>query len=332
MTQGRPGSEDDLLARERERVMYALSLMAIVFLVPLAINDLLKGRWPLSIALLTVVAAFAADGWAIRARKPPPVPYALLLVPIAATITLSLATQGVIGAFWCYPVVLFLYFVLSRPGAAVCSVALLLVASGMVYHYLTMRITVRFVVSLTLTIFMVDTIQSIIRQLQRRLLQQAITDPLTGAFNRRHMATRLEEARETSRRSGAPVSLLVIDIDHFKRINDEHGHEAGDTVLRGVVSIARGRARKVDLVFRMGGEEFVLLLPDTAEAAALAVAEDLRRTIEGAALLDGRPVTASIGVGGLQPADSVDSWLKGADAALYAAKDGGRNRVERRAP
>lgn len=329
---GAAGHEEDPLDRERRRVMYALSVLALVFLVPFAVYDLLRERIALGLAIACVVIVFAADGYAIRRGRRPPIPYVVLLIPITAAIALSLATQGVIGAFWCYPVVLFFFFVLPRTLANVCSAALFLAASAVVYHYLTMRITVRFVVSLFLTIVMVNVIQNIIRSLQRRLLEQAITDPLTGAFNRRHMGTRLAEALDERRPHGAPPALLLIDVDHFKRINDEHGHDAGDAVLKGIVSVVRSRARATDLLFRMGGEEFLLLLPDTREADALAIADDVRQAIAVSPLLAGQVVTASIGVGVAEPQDSVESWIKGTDAAMYVAKESGRNRVARRVP
>src|SRR5262249_6585320 len=153
-----------------------------------------------------------------------------------------------IGTFWCYPLVLFFFFVLSRRMANLCSVALLVEGTFMVYRYISLRVTIRFSVSLLLTIVIINIIQNIIRDLQDQLVAQAVTDPLTGAFNRRHMAARLDEAVEQSRRRGAPVSLLMIDIDHFKAINDEHGHEAGDRVLKGLVALVRRRARRGDLL------------------------------------------------------------------------------------
>jgi diguanylate cyclase (GGDEF)-like protein len=332
VTASNPAPDEDLLARERVRVMSALSVLAAVFLLPFAASDFLKGRYLLSGSIVCVVAAFAIDGVALRRGGRPPIPYPLLLVPVATAITVSLATQGVVGAFWCYPVVVFFYFVLARTAARACSLGLLLFATALVHHFLTMRITVRFAASLFLTIVIVDVIQDIIGQLQRLLLEQAITDPLTGAYNRRHMETRLAEAVETHHRRGGASSLLLTDVDHFKQINDEHGHEAGDAVLRGIVSTIRNRARQVDLLFRMGGEEFILLLPDTTPSDAVAVADSIRQAIAEAPLLEGRSVTASIGVGDLRGGDSVESWIKAADAAMYAAKEGGRNRVARRPP
>ena len=152
-------------------------------------------------------------------------------------------------------------------------------------------------------------------------------DPLTGAFNRRHMERCLSDAIERRRRNSAPASLLLIDIDHFKLINDRFGHAKGDGVLKGIASLVGKRARKLDSLFRVGGEEFILLLPDTQEAAAAVVAEQLRASVAESLLVDGRQVTVSVGVGELQLDESSDSWMKHADDALYAAKKAGRNRV-----
>ena len=103
--------------------MAALATVGVVFLVPFAVHDFLKGRYPLAAAIAVVVATLAIDGFAIHRRKSPPIPYPLLLIPMAAAITISLRTQGVIGAFWCYPVVLFFHFVLSRRLANLCSIS-----------------------------------------------------------------------------------------------------------------------------------------------------------------------------------------------------------------
>jgi diguanylate cyclase (GGDEF)-like protein len=315
----------------RDRLMAALAAVGVVFLVPFAVHDFLRSRYPLAAAIVAVVVTLAIDAVAIQRRRAPPIPYALLLVPMGAAITISLRTQGVIGAFWCYPAVLFFFFVLPRWPANLCSVVLLAGATWMVHRYLGTRITVRFTVSLAMTIVIINIFQGIIRELQGRLLALAITDPLTGAFNRRQMDARLAESIAVARRGGRPVSALLIDIDHFKRINDEWGHEAGDEVLKGLVLLVKERSRQIDLMFRMGGEEFVLLLPATAEPEAARLAEELRASIAGAPLLASRAVTVSIGVAELREEDDRESWIKRADDALYAAKNGGRNRVARAA-
>jgi diguanylate cyclase (GGDEF)-like protein len=121
--------------------------------------------------------------------------------------------------------------------------------------------------------------------------------------------------------------VLAIDIDHFKRINDEHGHAVGDMVLCRLVTAIGARKRGGDLLARIGGEEFVLLLPRITLAAAQGVAEELRERLAQAELVPGRAVTVSIGISALAPGQSVDAWMHAADAALYEAKRAGRDRI-----
>jgi len=167
------------------------------------------------------------------------------------------------------------------------------------------------------------TLQSRVRVLE----EQAITDPLTGAFNRRHMQDTLATAVERRRRSGERASLLLFDIDRFKRINDALGHPEGDRVLKTLVALIGQRMRAVDALFRAGGEEFALLLTGAKFPDALCVAEDIRRVVQDAGLVPGQPVSISVGVVELAKEQSVDDWLAEADAALYRAKRAGRNRV-----
>ncbi|MCX7960534.1 MAG: diguanylate cyclase [Burkholderiales bacterium] len=166
----------------------------------------------------------------------------------------------------------------------------------------------------------------------RRLHQAALTDPLTGIPNRRYALARLEQECAAARRRGAPLACLAVDLDHFKRVNDEHGHEAGDAALVEVARALRAAARLQDSVCRLGGEEFVVLLPDTGAREARLVAERLRsavaalahRTPEGVALA----LTVSIGVAAEEPCRAAPAeLLRRADAALRAAKREGRNRI-----
>jgi two-component system cell cycle response regulator len=164
-------------------------------------------------------------------------------------------------------------------------------------------------------------------------IEAAITDPLTGLHNRRylerHLATLVAQASSREK----PLSLLVLDIDHFKSINDTYGHAAGDDVLREFSRRIRKAVRGIDLACRLGGEEFVIAMPDTDEALALLVAERLRQKIAGEPFLVSEvgkeiTVTVSIGVNALLSAgDSVQALMRRGDEALYRAKRDGRNRV-----
>jgi two-component system cell cycle response regulator len=164
-------------------------------------------------------------------------------------------------------------------------------------------------------------------------IELAITDGLTGLFNRRYMETHLGTLVDQSAARGKPITVLVLDIDYFKAINDSYGHDAGDDVLREFSLRIRKATRNIDLACRYGGEEFVIVMPETDMAVATAVAERLRRRIatepfaiqKGARHLE---VTISIGIAALSGVgDDAATILKRADQALYRAKRDGRNRV-----
>ena len=156
-------------------------------------------------------------------------------------------------------------------------------------------------------------------------------DQLTGLLNRRGLEPRFAEVAEQAALTGQPVSVVVADIDHFKRINDNHGHAIGDAVLRDVAYAMRRSLRTFELLYRLGGEEFLLLLPGADADDAAQVAEKLRVAIEELHPA-GLPVACSFGVATAYDEEVAFAPLVGAaDAALYDAKRHGRNRVERRA-
>jgi two-component system, cell cycle response regulator len=158
----------------------------------------------------------------------------------------------------------------------------------------------------------------------------ARTDALTGVASRGASSDRLNLEIARAARSERPVSVTLCDLDHFKCINDEHGHGAGDEVLRRVAATLQTWVRTVDLVGRWGGEEFLIVLPEASEAGARVVAERLRAAVAALPLPEGGParVTMSAGAATWQPNESAEQLLERADAALYRAKDRGRNRVE----
>lgn len=160
--------------------------------------------------------------------------------------------------------------------------------------------------------------------------QQASEDALTGLANRRMLNHRLEAEMARARRDGKPLSVIILDLDHFKRVNDSLGHAAGDEVLVHIAHILRAELRGADLPARSGGEEFCLLLPGIDGDAAWAVAERIRQRVEAnpTVLAQGQtvPVTVSLGIATLGADDGVQTLLDRADQAMYRAKQGGRNR------
>lgn len=164
-----------------------------------------------------------------------------------------------------------------------------------------------------------------------RLAELAQTDELTGLHNRRHFMALLEQEVERSRRSGKPLTLAMADLDHFKLVNDRHGHACGDHALQAVASTLRRSCRKYDIIGRYGGEELMILLPETALDEAIEVLERIRVSVSkiGIESPEGQPVslTVSMGVAQLHPGDNGADLIDAADKCLYCAKEQGRNRI-----
>jgi diguanylate cyclase (GGDEF)-like protein len=166
--------------------------------------------------------------------------------------------------------------------------------------------------------------------LYRQAVQASLRDPLTGAGNRAAMVQSLTRETELSRRHCQAVSIIMLDMDHFKHLNDTYGHQAGDAALKATALLLREQLRNVDMVFRFGGEEFVLVLSNTGPEAAAVVAERIRASIQNLCLLVGDKqvrLSASLGCATYQPCESQDDLLRRADQALYQAKRDGRNLI-----
>lgn len=163
-----------------------------------------------------------------------------------------------------------------------------------------------------------------------RLTVLARQDALTGAFNRRHLMDELERQLQLLTRYNTIFSIVILDIDHFKAVNDTHGHQIGDQVLIGLTRLLADNLREIDVFGRWGGEEFLCILPNTPIPEALYCAERLRVNLENAKLIDTHPelvATASFGVGTCLVGETIDALVKRVDAALYEAKAAGRNQV-----
>lgn len=176
-----------------------------------------------------------------------------------------------------------------------------------------------------------DRYQNSLREMSEALREAALHDTLTGLGNRRFLMERLKDETERASRKGLPYAVGILDVDHFKLINDRFGHEAGDQALCLIASTIRDALREYDQCGRWGGEEFLILLPDTSLAFAFQVAERVRLAIRNAAFgfLEGSAgITASIGITAYQPGEPYSVTINRADGALLKAKEIGRDRVE----
>jgi diguanylate cyclase (GGDEF)-like protein len=183
-------------------------------------------------------------------------------------------------------------------------------------------------ISLAVTLVVMLLTHLVLSRYQRRMEEMAATDKLTGLLNRQASAIVVDKVMAEYRREPRPVSVLLADVDHFKEINDRHGHLAGDAALRSVAETLHGGLRGSDIAVRWGGEEFLLMLRGCDLSEAEWIAEKLRAAVEQAPLGErGLRTTISIGVAEYDGKETADHWFNRADAALYRAKNAGRNRV-----
>ncbi|WP_409524279.1 GGDEF domain-containing protein [Nitrincola sp. MINF-07-Sa-05] len=310
------------------RLLMRLSLVCIVLLTPLVINNFVQGRILLGGVSLVTVVIFCFTSYSIYRYKKYHTALVLLLVPaILLFLFLSITRQGTIGVLWSFPAIVSFYLMLPERQAWCANVLLLAIVlslSWLVFdHSLALRITVTLcLISLFAAIFI-----NVISAQSEKLHRLAVTDALTDALNRSLLEEVMSLAVSQKERSGMPMTLIVFDLDYFKSINDELGHDAGDQVLKQVSSLLRKRCRSVDRLFRLGGEEFLLYLHDTNLEGGKCVAEELRQMLEASDLLPGRQITMSAGVAELHSGESWSDWLKRGDSKLYDAKQKGRNIV-----
>lgn len=316
----------DALADFRVKTTLWVAIAGVLCLTPFALAHMYHGRILVGggvavvVGLLVILARMSAKGRYSNLAL-------LLFPPVLAFLLLSIKEQGVIGVMWSYPGIVCFYFIFRERWAWVANALLIVTVVPLTASELETAIALRAVVTLyVVSVFSIMAVRVIGVQ-QARLETMATTDSLTGLLNRSLLVPSLEQAFARHRRSDEPATLLSIDIDHFKNINDTFGHQAGDLVLAGVAEVLRRRLRTTDQLFRIGGEEFAVVLPDTHAEPAHHVAQLLRSTVAGENLIDSHPVTISVGVAKLSLEDTAESWLARADRCLYEAKHDGRNRV-----
>ncbi|SNR87198.1 sensor domain-containing diguanylate cyclase [Desulfurobacterium atlanticum] len=182
-------------------------------------------------------------------------------------------------------------------------------------------------VIIEMLVHLANTVMRELEEKNRKIKILAETDSLTGLYNRRKIFERLEEEIARCERYGNPLSVIIFDIDFFKKVNDTYGHLIGDKVLKEIAKILKSNTRKPDIAGRYGGEEFIIILPHTDTEGAIKLAEKIRKLIENHNFGIGRKITISAGVTSYIPRDTVDSLISRADQALYKAKAEGRSRV-----
>ena len=311
----------------RVAITVALGLVGIAAVTPFAIWRWLRQEYllaALDAGLLMMITA--ALVWVWRGGSARIIAY-LTALPISIFVAVVSLVSPESGYYWIFVAVLTNAMLLPRADIAtllslVVVIATLLMDSP---HSAFQHTTI--VVTLVMTILFSYVFASRAEKQRLRLETLALSDPLTGLDNRRAFEGAIEHALREAAEGHQVFGLALLDLDGFKEINDAHGHEAGDGVLRQLSRLVSDYLRASDRLFRVGGEEFVLLLPGADIDGMQARMENLRRRIESNLRCQGETVTASIGAAAWQPGDTATSWLMRADAAMYRAKRKGRNQV-----
>ncbi|GAA3967824.1 GGDEF domain-containing protein [Allohahella marinimesophila] len=309
-------------------LIMGLSVFAFVGIGPIILFRLFSGNIFVAIVdliLMLTVTGAAIYAWMTDNIEPPAVVLALM---VSGGLVVMIPSLGAPGLYWYFAMVVFNFGMLRAKWALLLNV----VAMGMVLflsELSTYDETIPFVMS-ALATFGFTFIIIYRSDMQRSWLEQtSLTDSLTGIGNRRALDQELELVFAHYQRFGIPFGLLLLDLDHFKHVNDTAGHDAGDAALKDFTELMSESLRKEDRLFRYGGEEFVLVLANVQHDNMLHVATVLCRLVadELKSPADNAPITVSIGASLLRPNDDAERWIQRADKALYAAKAGGRNQV-----
>lgn len=302
-----------------------LSASGALGVLPFMVMRYLQGEWIAAIVDTVIVTGFISLGtYVYRTRRVRFASIAISCFCMAGVIT-TIYVIGPHQVYWIYPALMAVFY-LIRPREAI-AFAFITVAAlipsllGDVDSQSTATILITIVVMSSFAFAF-----SLITNRQReRLMQLATKDPLTGAGNRRRLDIKLNEVVNGHQRTGATTSMLMLDLDHFKKVNDVHGHAVGDQILKRVTEIVNLRIRVTDSLYRIGGEEFVVVLEGQDISRAAHLAEQLRTLVQANELVADQAVTISLGVAELNGDESAKDWLHRADEALYRAKRAGRN-------
>ncbi len=246
-----------------------------------------------------------------------------LLLGGNATILLAIMDAGAETLIWAYPMVAVNFALLRAHQGIIINGVFTLLVIGLSVSWASPIEVLR--ISLTLMILLIFLhLYSLQTAHQQQLLNQiACTDPLTGVSNRFAMEDELKSAIDHSRRYQTPVSLVLLDMDRLKQINDEFGHKVGDRAICETARLAQTRLRRTDRLFRIGGDEFLILAVSTPQDQALVLARDICALMPQALLPEGVPLSLSCGVAQLSATDQMDSWMIRTDQAMYQAKQAG---------
>lgn len=323
---------DDLDSRHQTdfhlKSTFWLSVTAGALILPFAIYHLTHQHGGIGIGAAITSLSLYLVAWGCHRKTYKTIYTFIWLTPFTTFFVAYLTDKvGITGTYWCYSTVVLYYFMMSERQAWISNILFALVNIPLVWHLFETHEAIRFSVTFSLVSAYSAIFLHVVARQYSELQKQAITDKLTGLYNRTLLIDSLEQAISQASRTNTPFTLIIMDIDHFKKINDELGHEIGDHVLMQLGVFLKDFLRDSDKAFRIGGEEFLVLLYNTDETNSINMVEKMRKGIENLSLIPGRTITVSIGVAGLGSIRDWKHWMNICDKNLYEAKSSGRNRV-----
>lgn len=307
-------------------LVLTFGIVTNVMILPFAIYRLLNGQFVAGCIDLLIVACISLGSVHAYVTGRTQGAALFLAITYSSGCIAFAHVAGAAGPLWMYAVLLSNFLLVGRKRATLISAFAIaaVAASPLALPELSQKAA--FVVS-SMVVCLFSFAFAWRSELQHQQLEDlAALDPLTGARNRRGMHAEIEIAMATSRQAGKPLGLIIFDLDHFKQINDRFGHEAGDNVLVEMADLVRRMTRKNDKFFRLGGEEFALLIADANATNLIEITEKIRTGIARGMRCGDTPVTASFGASLLRAGETESEWRDRVDVAMYRAKREGRNR------
>ncbi len=309
------------------KIIISISLAGGIGILPFSIYRFLQQDWLLSIVDFIISSCMLMLAlYVYRSKKINFATHVMLIITLLGLIFI-ISTKGIDQAYWIYPALAYSYFLLEHKVASLYASFGIVVITPVLYQHATPVTFASIMITLVMTLMFTYIFAAEGYKKQQLLLDLVVKDPLTGAGNRRALSNKIENLIAIFKRAGNKATILLLDIDHFKRINDLYGHRVGDNFLVELTKVLKSRIRVTDSLYRYGGEEFVIVTENTKLDAGLILAEELRATIEKEKLIPETYATLSIGVAELQTDESESIWFNRADDALYKAKKSGRNLV-----
>ncbi len=310
-----------------ESILMWISLATGLGVLPFAVYRFSLQQWDIAIMDISVSAIMLSLFFYIYKTQNVRIAAKILISMALIGSLLSIYLKGPQQIYWVFPATVATFYVLKPNFSAAITFVFSLALTLMLYHHTSSLQLLTVLMTLLITNLLAYVFSTSMARQREQLLLLATQDPLTGAGNRRALKDKMKHIIASNLRAPSNVSLLLIDLDYFKKINDKFGHNAGDVFLTELTRLIHSRIRTTDTLFRFGGEEFIVIAENTNIDAAKVLSEVLRTTTESSDIVPETIVTISIGVAVLHKDETDEQWIKRADDALFQAKENGRNQV-----